>query len=168
MGAKYPNARRFKIHRCYGISDIARKAGIHKHTVRRWEKHGLAAIDDARPKMFHGTELRRFLGERREGSRHPCRPGQMFCFRCREPRAPAGGEADLLPRTATLADLCGICECGTIMYRRVSHRTNRPPSRKLTGSIPQAAPRLADSPLASVNADLIEIWRPYAKAQCEK
>lgn len=167
--ARYPNARRIKIHRNYTVEQISRVLGVHKHTVRRWEKSGLQAIDDdERPKLFRGPEVHRFLGEQRQNARRPCRPGHLFCFRCREPKLPFDGSADLLPLSASLASLCGMCGCGTLMYRRVSHRTFHTASRNLVVTIPLAHSRIGEKACSTLNADFTEIWRPYAKSQPEK
>lgn len=163
MGVRYPSARSLKIHRNYTVEEIARVLAVHKHTVRRWEKAGLRAIDTGRPKLFRGPELRRFLNERRKKGRHPCGSGQMFCFGCRAPRKPFGAVVDLLPVSATIANLRGMCECGTLIYRRVSHRTFAVATRGLVATIPQAHSRIGETPPSTVNADLQQVWAHYAK-----
>jgi hypothetical protein len=165
MGAKYPSARRLKIHRNYSIEEVTKALGVHKNTMRRWERAGLRAIDDRRPKLFHGVELRRFLGERQKRARRPCPPGYMYCFCCRAPKMPYGNVADLLPVTASAANLCGICDCGTIMNRRVSQRTIADAARNLTVTIPEALLRLRGSATASLNGDFIANWIAYAETQ---
>jgi hypothetical protein len=165
MGTKYPSPRRIKIHRSYTIEEIAGVLHIHKHTVRRWEKAGLAAIDGGRPKLFLGTEIRRFLRERRRQARRPSPPGHMFCFRCRAPKIPSGGFVDLLPLTSRVANLCGMCDCGTLMYRRVSHRTIAVVIRDLAVTIPDAQSRLTGGASASLNVDFIALWKSYDKIQ---
>jgi hypothetical protein len=169
MGARYPSARRIKIHRNYSIEEIARVLRVHKNTARRWTKIGLSAINDkGRPKIYLGTEIHRFLGERRARTRRPCSDGQMFCFRCREPRAPVHGEADLLPFTTEMASLCGMCQCGTLMYRRVSKRTLHRALVTLTVTIPKASSSIGGIRSPILNGDLIEKWKAYAKTQCGK
>jgi hypothetical protein len=168
MGAKYPSAHRIKIHRNYSIEEIARVLRVHKHTVRRWEKAGLQAIDNGRPRLFLGTELRRFLGERRQKARRPCTPGHIYCFRCREPKAPAGLIADLLPLNASTANLRGMCECGTLMYRRVGHGRLALARGNLTVTIPGALSRIGGKPSPTSNGDLNETWSAYLNAQRKK
>jgi Helix-turn-helix domain len=168
MGARFPNPRRIKIHRNYTIEEIARLLRIHKNTARRWEKAGLRAIDTGRPKLFLGVELRRFLETRRQQARRPCPPGCLYCFRCREPKAPVGGEVDLLPLNASVANLCGLCECGTLMYRRVSHGTLSTARRTLTVTMPQARSRIGGNPSPTSIGDLNEKWKAYVDAQREE
>ena len=57
------------------------------------------------------------------GSKHkqPCRPGEIYCVRCRAPKFPAGDMAEYQPITEKLGNLTAICpDCGSIMNRRVS------------------------------------------------
>jgi hypothetical protein len=98
MGHRHPNPRLVKVHRNYSVEDIARLFGIHKNTVRRWLKQGLAAIDDRRPTLILGRELFRFLHERRQKAKQSCGPGRIFCIACRAPKVPAGNMAELHPR----------------------------------------------------------------------
>src|SRR5262245_20233144 len=65
MGSRHPNPRLAKIHRSYSVEDTSRLFKIHKNTVRHWLKQGLEPIDDHRPTLIRGEELRRFLTERR-------------------------------------------------------------------------------------------------------
>jgi excisionase family DNA binding protein len=165
MGVRHPSARRIKIHRTYTVEEIARSLGVHKHTVRRWEKAGLTAIDDHRPKLFRGPDVHAFLGARRAAAKRPSGPGEMYCFKCKGPRAPFGAVADLLPINAGIATLRGICTCGTLMHRRVSHRTVGAAARNLAVAIPEGRSRIGDKHTPTVNADYAEVWRLYAKSQ---
>ena len=111
--------RRAKLHRSYTVEEAARLFDVHRNTVRAWRKAGLAAIDDGKPALIRGEELRRFLRSRRTASRRPCPPGTLYCFRCREGRAPALGMADFVARPAGAGNLRALCEvCGTVMHRR--------------------------------------------------
>jgi excisionase family DNA binding protein len=165
MGARFPNARRIKIHRNYTIEEIARVLAVHKNTVRRWQKAGLRALDNGRPQLFHGTEIRRFLGARRQQVRRPCPAGHLYCFRCRQPKAPLGAEVDLLPLNASAANLCGLCACGTLMYRRVSRRTLAVARRDFIVTIPKACSRIGDKDIPPVNGDFNDTWSAHLDAQ---
>lgn len=109
-----------KINRSYTASELAERLGVHKNTVRHWQAMGLAPIDLCRPVLFHGAAIREFLIGRKQGRKRPCPPGTLYCFRCRDPRAPALGMVDyveLKPGSGNLRALCGVCEA--IMHRRV-------------------------------------------------
>ncbi len=120
MSARRVNPNRVKLHRSYTIDELAALLGVHKNTVRNWQHEGLVPIDRGRPALFHGHAVRVYLGSRNAGRKRPCRPGTLYCFRCREPREPALGMVDyfeLKPGSGNLRALCATCE--TIMHRRV-------------------------------------------------
>ena len=115
-----PQSRRVKQAVTYDVTEAAKLLGVHRNTIRRWLKDGLQPIDDRRPLLIHGSRLKAFLSERRQDRKQACRPGEFFCFRCRAPRKPWGGTADVTFRTEKLASLLALCaECETPMYRAV-------------------------------------------------
>ena len=60
---------------------------------------------------------RRFSATLRLGNT-PCPPGTIYCFKCRQPRAPASGMVEFTPRNPTTGNLVALCEtCGTVMHR---------------------------------------------------
>lgn len=143
-----------KLHRTYTVEEVARLFGTHRHTVRSWLKSGLKATDDARPALILGGELRRFLGERRASRKRPTPPGMIFCLRCREPRRPAGGMADYLPRTGSTGDLQGICpDCDAMLYRRISFAAMATVRGDLDVTIRDADLRLRQRKEPSLNHD---------------
>jgi excisionase family DNA binding protein len=99
------------------VSEVAKLFGVHKHTVSRWITSGLPLIEQRRPYLIHGTDLRAFLAAR-QPAKQPLRPGEIYCVRCRSPKRPDGDVADLIPRSATIGDLIGICPaCGGTIHR---------------------------------------------------
>jgi hypothetical protein len=132
------NARLAKIHRTYSVVEIAELLGTHRNTVRVWLKAGLQPLDGRKPILVHGEELRRFLTTRRNAKRHSCAPGQMYCFRCRAPKYPAGSMADYQPQTPELGNLAGLCpDCEGFMYRRVNANRIRESTGDLEVMFPQ-------------------------------
>jgi len=121
MGKHHPNHRLVKIHRSYTVEEVAKLFGIHKNTVRKWVKDGLAAIDNKRPMLILGHDLVAFIKKRRAKNKQSCKPGELYCVRCRVPKFPAGDMADYEPVTEKLGNLIAICpDCDSIMNRRVS------------------------------------------------
>jgi len=96
MARKRLNPRLAKMHYSYTVEEIAALYDVHPNTARSWLKSGLTAIDDARPILVAGTELRRFIEDQRAGAKKPCPPGTMYCFRCQAPGVPAFGMADFV------------------------------------------------------------------------
>ena len=116
------NWRRIKRHYSYTVHEAARTLGCCKGTVRRWLTDGLPALTDQKPTLILGDDLISFLKGRAPPKRR-CRPDECFCLKCRAPRRMAGGTADLINPTHTGGNLEALCDrCGTLMYKRVSHR----------------------------------------------
>jgi hypothetical protein len=152
------DARRVKLHRSYSVEEAARLLRVHKNTVRTWIKTGLQPIDERRPTLILGRELARFLHERRQRSRKPCQPGQLYCVRCRAPKDPAARFAEYVPMTAGSGNLKGLCgTCGTVMWRRVSLRNLTDVTGALDVAFPQAQRRIADSAFRSLSSDFDEV-----------
>ena len=155
MRKRHPNPRLAKIHRNYTVDEVAHLFGIHKNTVRDWVKRGLPTSDGRRPMLILGRELVAFLTARRTKNKRTCQPGEIYCVRCRVPRAPAGDMVDYEPVTATLGNLVAICSaCETMMYRRVSLAKLEQVRGILDVTMPQALEHIGESAQPTVNSDL--------------
>ncbi len=120
MAVRRPNPYRVKLHYSYSVPELAACCGVHRNTVRLWQRQGLKSIDDRRPLLFHGGTVRQFLIERSGRRKSPCEPGTLYCLRCRQPRQPALGMVDYVeikPGSGNARALCEVCEAS--MHRRV-------------------------------------------------
>src|SRR5689334_17197973 len=123
MGSRHPNPRLAKIHRSYLVEEVSRLFKVHKNTVRNWLKQGLLSIDDQRPTVILGAELRRFLIDRRAQAKQPSGPGRIYCLPCRAPKVPAGKFAECVQTSDAAGTLHGICpDCNRMIYRHVNPR----------------------------------------------
>jgi hypothetical protein len=155
MAKRHPNPRLAKLHRSYTVEEIASLYGVHRNTVREWIKRGLPTCDDRRPMLVLGRELAAFIQARRTKNKRPCQPGELYCVRCRAPKAPAGGMAEYKPVTATLGNLIAICpDCDVMMNRRVSMAKLGPIQSQMDITMPQAGRHIVESTGACVNRDL--------------
>jgi hypothetical protein len=137
--AKYPNHRRVKINRNYTIEEIASLFSLHKNTVRGWVKNGLPTINNGRPALFLGSEVRDFLQLRRKKSQRHCPPGTLYCLRCREPKTPYGKMLDYHPITESVGNLSGLCpDCGSGLNQFIGSKRLQQISQILDVSIPLA------------------------------
>ena len=154
MGKRHPNPRLVKIHRNYTVEEVARLLNVHKNTVRTWIKQGLPTIDDKRPMLILGRDLYAFLQAKRVKNKQPCKPGEMYCLRCRTPKPPALNMAEYQPRTESLGNLFGICpDCGSGMNRNVNPAKLEQIRGQMEITLPQGVRRLVDSEQPSVNSD---------------
>lgn len=155
MPVKRIDPRRIRLHQAYSVEEAARALGKHKHTVRNWIEAGLPTVDGSRPVLLHGHELRAFLEVRRNETKRPCPPGTIYCFKCREARAPAANMVEFNPRNATTGNLVALCErCGTVMHR----------SARLA-SLAAIMPNI-DVEIREVGARLLE--RTYTSLNCNQ
>ncbi|MES9899203.1 MAG: helix-turn-helix domain-containing protein [Sedimenticola sp.] len=155
MGKRRPNPRLAKIHRNYTAEEVATLFGIHKNTVRTWVKKGLPTTDDRRPMLILGRDLFEFLQARRVKNKCICKPGEIYCVRCRAPKSPAGDMADYESLTETQGNLIGICpNCNTMIYRRVSLAKLDQVRGQLDITMPQALQHINESAKLSENSDL--------------
>ena len=120
MPALRVNPQRIKIHRSYDTRELANLLGVHKNTVRQWQRNGMKPIDNVRPILFTGDTVRAFLFARNASRKRPCPPGTIYCFKCRAGCQPAGAMVDYMPINGVSGNLRAICAtCETIMHRRI-------------------------------------------------
>ena len=119
MPPRRATPQRVKLHRIYSATELAACCGVHKNTVRHWQAKGLEPVGKGRPTLFDGATVRAFLAKRKASRKRPCPPGTLYCFKCRQPRAPAMGMVEATRQNATTGNLTAMCEaCGTLMHRR--------------------------------------------------
>lgn len=152
MSARRINPRLIRLHRPYSVEDVARVLSVHKQSVRNWIKGGLPIVDRTRPVLMHGHELRAFLEGKRKAARRPCPPGTIYCFKCRQPRAPAMGMVEYTPKNATTGDLSALCgTCSTIMHRAARLASLAAIMPNLNVQIREAWPRIIERTPPSLN-----------------
>lgn len=151
MPGKRVNPNLIKAHYSYTASELARRLGIHKNTVRNWTRAGLPALA-GRPALYHGGSVRAFLAAANARRRAPCLPGTFYCFRCRDRRKPALGMVDYVDRQRGAGNLSAICEtCDATMNRRARREALAAIMPGLDVQVRQAQPTLSGSPRPSLN-----------------
>ncbi|WP_419809023.1 helix-turn-helix domain-containing protein [Sphingomonas sp.] len=155
MAARRAGPNSVKLNRTYDVAELAARLGVHKNTVRHWQRDGLKPLDSGRPVLFHGATVRAFLSSRSASRKSPCPPGTLYCFKCRSPRSPALGMVDYIPINATGGNVRAICAaCETVMHRRAAKASLATILPGCDVQIAQAPPRLKGSPSPSLNCDL--------------
>lgn len=118
---------------------------------------GLESIDDQRPSLIRGQELRRFLTERRARAKQACGPGRIYCLPCREPKVPAGRIAKCIEMGGTTGMLQGICpDCNRMIYRRINPQQLNAVRGDLDITVTQARPRIEETANPNVNCNFNE------------
>lgn len=105
--------RSARSHFAYEVAELAETVGVCRATVRNWIKNGLPVITDERPILISGEDFKRWQQRRIKSRKQPCRPGELYCFKCRRPQPPALGMVDFIPgnsHTGSLSALCAACE----------------------------------------------------------
>ena len=95
-----------------------------------------------------------FLQARRVKNKQTCKPGELYCVRCRAPKPPAGDMAEYSPITDKFGNLVAICpDCDAIMNRHVSLAKIGQIRGKMDISFPEELRQLIESANPTVNSD---------------
>ena len=155
MAARRVNPSAVKLHRSYSVPELAACFGVHKNTVRHWQRDGLTPIDGGRPVLFQGMTIREFLSKRNASRKCPCPPGTLYCFKCRAARPAALGMVDYVSINAVSGNVRAICAtCETVMHRRARMADLAAIMPCCDVQFVQAPSRLEGSPAPSLNCDL--------------
>lgn len=115
------NPNKCKIHRSYTVEEVALRFGVHKRTVRNWIIKGLPVCDDKRPLLILGTDLKQFLKQQRQEYKRTCKPCELYCFKCREPRLPDQNMLLFIEETNTKGRVVAACSvCNSRMNKYFS------------------------------------------------
>lgn len=72
-----------KRHRVYSVADVLELKGICRNTLSNWVGEGLSPSPTAGPQVFRGSELNRFIEDRRKRNRKNLLKGQFLCTGCK-------------------------------------------------------------------------------------
>ena len=116
-------------------------------------REGLEPIDDRRPLLIHGVALKAFLAERQEARKKVCGLGEFFCFKCRAPRTPYGGMADVTEHTPKIAKLTAMCAVSETEMHRTVRCADLGKLALVLNLKSMASERLNDRPRANADCD---------------
>lgn len=113
------NLQLIKGHRNYTAVELSQTLNVSMTTVRVWKREGLHPIPGMWPHHFAAADIIEFL-KRRQKPKQPLGPGEIYSVAARKPQVPVDGIVDLLPVSATSAEIVGICPVsGRRIHRRV-------------------------------------------------
>lgn len=154
MSSRRVNPQLVKIHWNYTARELADRLGVHKNTVRNWQRNGLVPLDRQRPIIFQGAVVRAFLILWNKRRKRPCPAGTLYCFSCREPSRPTSTSVEFMQSPAGPGNLRATCyTCGTTMHRRVKQSDIHSVLPGLLVQIREAPSRLNGSLSPSLNCD---------------
>ena len=113
------NPNKCRIHRSYTVEEAALLFEVHKRTVRNWIIKGLTVCNDKRPLLILGTDLKQFLKQQRQDKKRTCKPSELYCFKCREPRLPDQNSLQFIEETTTSGVIKACCSmCNSKMNKK--------------------------------------------------
>jgi hypothetical protein len=99
----------------YSTYDISELYRIHKGTVRQWLKEGLPMIDNRKPYLVFGSDLKEFIKKRQGSRKTKCNSNELYCCKCRKPQSSWNNVVDLKILNERRLLIMGICgQCNTL------------------------------------------------------
>lgn len=137
------NPNRIKIHRSYTVIEVSETLGVHPKTVRNWIRVGLPVVNEKRPLLIIGVDLKIYLKQKRKTYMHKCELDEMYCLQCKQPTNPSIESLQFIPMPAGMARMTGRCgECGYRENKFVSWRDVNQIWLELGGKLPIAEKHL--------------------------
>ncbi|MFA5794680.1 MAG: helix-turn-helix domain-containing protein [Candidatus Brocadiia bacterium] len=102
----------------YSTNEIAELFNIHKRTVQLWYDEGLPRIDDRKPYLVLGEILKEFIKDRQHKRKKQCKPDELYCCKCREPRQSLNNFVNIrFLNEKRLLIMGKCCQCNTKLNR---------------------------------------------------
>jgi excisionase family DNA binding protein len=165
--ARFPSPNRIKTHNIYSVWEAAEVLSKHRRTILRWiNDKGLSADKTCTPWLIDGSDLKAFLGFRRQSVRVRLALHHLYCLGCKSAQEPAGKFADYThqtPTTGMLSALCPACEC--VINKVVRRSDLEAIQAKIEVTIQQGNPRIVSSDGAPLNVTFSEGAQTHAKAR---
>ncbi|MEQ5316612.1 helix-turn-helix domain-containing protein [Providencia vermicola] len=137
------NPNRIKVYRSYTVIDVSETLGVHPKTVRNWIRVGLPVIDERRPLLIYGADLKIYLKQKRRSYMYHCEVHEMYCFKCKSAKTPKRESLMFIAKPAGMAQMAGYCcECGGKANKYVSWRNVNQIWVELGGKLPIAKEHL--------------------------
>ena len=95
----------------YSNEDISNRLRVTPHTVITWRNKGLAPIDNHRPTLYHGFNVKETLGKMNNKRKFKLALDEFYCLGCKDTKKPfhskisVGGEEG----QARITGICPDC-----------------------------------------------------------
>lgn len=77
------NTKKIKTRESYLTKGICELLGVHPRTVQAWIKEGLKTINEQKPFLIMGYDLKEFLDEKNTKRKHRLEKNEFYCTKCR-------------------------------------------------------------------------------------
>ena len=135
--SKRINQRLVKLHRNYTIGEASDLLGVHRNTMRKWINiDGLEAIKEGGPLLIIGSSLRVFLVAREAARKRPGKPGEIYCFGCKQNQRPASDLIEYQPHSKTSGMITALCPVCSNLLKQFVGLARLKGFEALFGSIP--------------------------------
>lgn len=106
-----------KATKMYSVSEICDLLGVCKETAQRWFRKGLTPIDNKKPYLVKGFELRRFL-KVKEKKIGKSKANEICCLKCRRNVVPRGSVVSIHRINDKRMNIKGVCpHCGSVVQK---------------------------------------------------
>lgn len=110
-------------HWVYTRAQVCRIFDVGDSTITNWIGRGLKQVDDRRPQLFAGYELRRFITIMRWPHGRPPENGRLFCSVCLGFKALVHGSIQAFPKGIACFEVTGKCTgCHNMLQARIGSR----------------------------------------------
>ncbi len=82
--AKIYNLRLIKQRESYSLKQISELLNVHIRTVQTWKQEGLNIINQDKPYLVMGYDLKEFLSKRNDKRKIKLQSNEFYCTKCRE------------------------------------------------------------------------------------
>lgn len=122
------NLRLIKTREAYSTAKICVLLNVHERTVQEWYRKGLKTLNEQKPFLVMGYELKRFLEEMLKSRKTKLNPDEFYCTKCREAVKPTDKDVWITVSTNSIGNqgfksmtIKGICENCNSKLNKFSH-----------------------------------------------
>lgn len=72
-----------KTRESYTTKRISEELNVHPRTIQYWYKEGLKTLDNKKPFLVMGYELKAFLEKKQKERKCTLKPDEFYCTKCR-------------------------------------------------------------------------------------
>jgi hypothetical protein len=123
---------------------------VHPNMIPRWVKDGLCRIDDRRPYLIHGSDLANYLSHKQKSKKRPCENGEVYCCKCRCPRAILENMVNVNIQNVKTLIISGLCSACNTRLNQIGSVSKLPLYQKIYKIQTMNNSRILDSNKPSV------------------